>query len=96
MASAPNMGMPNSMTSFDSEYRQLLKDAYSAPNLRGVNPKTQQKFVPEEAAGRHPRYLGIAQSIRERRTEKVCILVPLFQDENTEMNVQTEEEPYAG
>ena len=90
------MGAPKCMTSFNPEYRKELNEAYAAENLHEVNPNTLQRFLPEVAAGKHPRYLGIAQSIRERRTEKVCIKVPLFKDEKTDMNVQTEDEPFPG
>jgi glutamate--cysteine ligase catalytic subunit len=36
------------------------------------------------------------KSIRERRGEKVKILVPIFEDENTNMTKETYEEPYPG
>jgi len=36
------------------------------------------------------------KSIRERRGEKVKILVPLYQDEHTNMTSATEDEPYPG
>jgi len=37
----------------------------------------------------------LAQSIRERRNEKVCILLPIYKDVNTSYEV-TREEPYPG
>jgi hypothetical protein len=40
MASAPNMGVPNCMTSFDPEYRKAINEAYAAGNLPEVNPAT--------------------------------------------------------
>jgi hypothetical protein len=36
------------------------------------------------------------KSIRERRKEKVRILVPLYPDINANMTTQTSEEPYPG
>jgi len=39
--------------------------------------------------------LGLAQSIRERRTEKVQILSPIYQDVNTK-KVATADEPFPG
>jgi hypothetical protein len=60
MAAAPNMGAPKCMTSFDPDYRKAINEAYAAPNLPSVNPTTLQRFLPEIAAGKHTRYLGIA------------------------------------
>jgi hypothetical protein len=36
------------------------------------------------------------KSIRERRGEKVKILIPLYKDTNTNMTVETKDEPYPG
>jgi hypothetical protein len=36
------------------------------------------------------------QSIRERRGEKVKILVPIYKDENTNLTIPTYEEPFPG
>jgi len=36
------------------------------------------------------------KSIRERRTEKVQILVPLYKDKHSNMTIATEEEPFPG
>jgi hypothetical protein len=36
------------------------------------------------------------KSIRERRGEKVKIVVPIYPDEKTNMTVPTREEPYPG
>jgi glutamate--cysteine ligase catalytic subunit len=61
-----------------------------------VNKHTHQQFIPEKIASPHPRFLGLAQSIYERRGEKVNIQVPLYPDENTDMAAQTENEPFPG
>jgi hypothetical protein len=42
-------------------------------------------MVPEIIASPHPRFLGLAQSIRERRQEKVNIQVPVYVDKNTNL-----------
>lgn len=60
-----------------------------------MNPCTQSLFVPEFTASPHPRFLGLAQSIRERRKEKVKILSPIYQDVNTSLEV-TADEPFPG
>lgn len=53
-------------------------------------------FIPEKTASPHPRFLGLAQSIRERRGKKVEIKVPIYQDDNTQSTVPTETEPFPG
>ena len=52
-------------------------------------------LIPEVTASPHPRFLGLAQSIRERREEKVNIQVPLFIDKFTSLEPK-ECEPYPG
>lgn len=49
----------------------------------------------EMIASPHPRFLGLAQSIRERRKEKVNIQIPLYIDKNTNLEA-SEYEPYPG
>jgi len=44
----------------------------------------------------HPRFRGLMKSIRERRGEKVKILIPIYPDTNTNMTEPTEDEPYPG
>lgn len=44
----------------------------------------------------HPRFSGLAQSIRERRGSKVDIRVPIFKDERTNVTTATKDEPYPG
>lgn len=94
VASSPILGTPFSMTSQNREMRDLLNEAYSKP-LVDSNPKTSGLFIPEISASPHPRFLGLANVIKERRTEKVKILSPIFKDENTSMEA-TEVEPYPG
>jgi glutamate--cysteine ligase catalytic subunit len=60
-----------------------------------VNEATLSFFIPEITASPHPRFLGLAQSIRERREEKVNIQVPLFMDAATSLE-PTERDPYPG
>lgn len=60
-----------------------------------MNPKTLSDFIPEFTASPHPRFLGLAQSIRERRQEKVVILSPIYKDINTNLE-PTVDEPYPG
>lgn len=52
--------------------------------------------MPEKTASPHPRFIGLAKSIYERRGKKVDIKVPLYQDEHTDMETHNEAEPYPG
>jgi glutamate--cysteine ligase catalytic subunit len=52
-------------------------------------------FIPEFTTSPHPRFLGLAQSIRERRQEKVKILFPIYKDKFTSYE-KTREEPIPG
>lgn len=88
------LGTHESMTSNDPETRAKIDKAY-ANGLQKTNPCTKSLFVPEFTASPHPRFLGLAQSIRERREEKVKILSPIYKDVNTSYQV-TEDEPYPG
>lgn len=92
--SSPILGTPNCFTSQNAEMREKIEQAYAAPLQEG-NPRTQGLFIPEFTASPHPRFLGLAQSIRERRTEKVKILSPLFKDTNTR-STPTADEPFPG
>lgn len=90
------LGTPNSMTSSDDAFRSEIEDAYKN-GVRSTNPKTLGDFIPEVTASPHPRFLGLAQSIRERRGEKVKILSPIYRDKNTlGLETSTPEEPFPG
>jgi len=91
MASSPVLGTPNSI----SMTEEMQKEIEEAGTLEKYNECTKSKFVVETSANPHPRFLGLAQSIRERREEKVNIQIPIFKDEKTQME-QSEEEPYPG
>lgn len=64
--------------------------------MEQLNKHTHQSFIPEKTASPHPRFLGLAKSIYERREKKVEIKVPLYQDENTDLTSVTDREPFAG
>lgn len=81
--------------SHNEKIQELLDEAISSPCLSLVNEATQSCLVPEIIASPHPRFLGLAQSIRERRQEKVNIQIPIFIDENTNLE-PTDWEPYPG
>ena len=91
MASSPILGTPNSI-SVSEEMQQQIDEAGT---LEKYNECTTSKFIVDTSANPHPRFLGLAQSIRERREEKVNIQIPIYKDENTSME-QSEDEPYPG
>lgn len=83
------------MTSSNEKVRKYIEKSYE----RGVeegNNHTHQCFIPEKTASPHPRFLGLAQSIYERREKKVDIRVPIYQDEHTNLTQPTKREPYPG
>lgn len=67
MASSPTMGLKDTMTSFNIEMKEELQKMYAAKSMKEVNQLTESIFVPEISANPHPRFLGLAKSIRERR-----------------------------
>ena len=95
-AAVPNMGSKGNITSFDATDKAKYEEAYALENLEDANPNCWSLFIPESSANPHPRFLGIAKSILERRNKKVKITVPLYKDEKTNMEEMTEEEPYPG
>ena len=53
------------------------------------NEYSRSEFVIDGTENPHPRFPGLMKSIRERRGEKVKILVPLFKDEKYENGVSS-------
>ena len=62
--------------------KEDLKQKILAANgdLEKINEFSRSKFVLDSTENPHPRFSGLMKSIRERRTEKVKILIPLYQD----------------
>ena len=94
--SVPNMGSKGNVTSFDMTEKNKYDEAYTLEHLEDANPNIQSKYVPEFAANPHPRMLGVAKSIYERRARKVNITLPLFHDKKTNMEEVNEDQPYPG
>lgn len=61
-----------------------------------TNDVTKSHFIDDRIINPHPRFPTLSQNIRMRRGEKVEILVPLFNDTNTNMNEINETNPVAG
>ena len=84
------------MTSENPKIKAYIEHSYER-GIEARNNHTHQSFIPEKTTSAHPRFLGLAQSIYERREKtKVEIKVPLFQDENTNLTEPTEREPFPG
>lgn len=47
------------------------------------NPASRSLFLPDTIINRHVRFPTLTANIRERRGEKVCINIPMYQDINT-------------
>ena len=74
----------------------MLESDYGK-GLNSANTWTHQDFIPERSASPHPRFLGLAKSIYERRGhKKVKILSPIFVDELTDVDNLSENEPFPG
>ena len=89
------LGTPHSMTSQDQEMKKRIDQAYEDGLTAENNPRTLGQFIPEFTASPHPRFLGLAQSIRERRGGKVNITSPIYRDSETSY-LETKDEPFSG
>lgn len=65
----------------ESEITQEI--AKCGGDLEQANKYSKSRFVIDGTENPHPRFPGLMKSIRERRGEKVKILVPVFRDINT-------------
>jgi len=59
------------------------------------NPFSNSQFVHDEIINSHPRFPTNVENIRQRRGEKMCILMPIYKDEKTSME-PTSQEPCPG
>lgn len=71
MANVPSLGTPNHMHFEDEELNKTVKD--NLKDLKSLNPATESIFCVDKSINNHPRFAGLAKSIRERRGEKVNI-----------------------
>ncbi len=79
-STSPILGIEGGMTSENDKLRDHIEKCYRE-QMQEINKHTHQSFIPEKTASPHPRFLGLAKSIYERREKKVEIKVPLYQDE---------------
>jgi hypothetical protein len=94
MASPPILGTKDHIIIDDPELQEELEKFEG--HLEDRNLYSRSKFVIDSTENPHPRFPGLMQSIRERRGEKVKILVPIYPDVNTNLTIPSDEEPYPG
>lgn len=61
-----------------------------------MNEFSRSQFVIDSTENPHPRFPGLMKSIRERRGEKIKILIPVYPDKHTNLTEPTKDEPYPG
>ena len=66
------------------------KKSFTDPHYDANGSVAQSLFLPDEIINEHPRFGTLTKNIRLRRGGKVCILVPLFLDENTNRHICTQ------
>lgn len=66
--------------------QEVLEDIARADgDLEIANKYSQSRFAIDSTENPHPRFPGLMKSIRERRGEKVKILIPIYRDESTNL-----------
>lgn len=64
-----------------------IEDLVHPPIDDNSQSSTHSQYLPDEIINEHPRFPTLTANIRERRGGKVCILVPLYMDANTDPEV---------
>ena len=92
MTCVPVLGTPDHIFIKGPKLAEAVKDV----PLENLNSASKSLFTLDDSVNPHPRFLGLVQSIRERRGEKVCITAPLFKDTKTDFDRVSKEEPLPG
>lgn len=89
----PTMGVGDYFIHFEDDHKKAINKSSSEEVkanedsdddiFNEKNPVTKSSYIHDEIINRHPRFPTLTGNIRERRGEKVCILYPLYKDENT-------------
>lgn len=88
------LGTPDHILLQDTE---ILEDIQRHDgDLEKRNQYSQSRFVIDSTENPHPRFPGLMKSIRERRGDKVQILIPIYKDKNTNLTEVTYDEPFPG
>mgnify|MGYP007026483650 CR=1 FL=1 len=95
MASPPILGTEDHI---DLQGREDLieKVKQNIGHFEEINQYSKSKFIIDSTENPHPRFSGLMKSIRERRGEKVKILIPVYPDQKTNLTIPTEDEPFPG
>jgi hypothetical protein len=72
------LGCKDHIEILDPELAEDLKQ--NQENFSTRNKFSQSEFAIDGTENPHPRFPGLMKSIRERRGEKVKILVPMYHD----------------
>ena len=78
------------------ENKNIINEEKNIPKktLEEENTISKSLFFSDKCINKHPRFGCLARNIRERRGEKVEIKIPIYKDQNTNLNI-TKEEPFA-
>jgi len=82
----------------DEDYpieHKFQKHLYNSKELIENNIFSKSQFTNDYIMNSHPRFGCLARNIRTRRGQKVEIIVPIFNDENTNFD-KTDDEPFPG
>lgn len=71
------------------------KHPYSSKELVENNIFSKSQFTNDYIMNSHPRFGCLARNIRTRRGDKVEILVPIYNDKNTNLD-KSDDEPFPG
>ncbi|CAI5725753.1 unnamed protein product [Hyaloperonospora brassicae] len=63
----------------------------TVPSSQSQGPVAQSDYVSDAVINPHPRFATLTKNIRQRRTRKVDIRVPIFQDVYTEARLEEEQ-----
>ena len=77
----------------DEKAKKAKKEFYE--DIKNNN-LSNSNYLNDKIINRHPRFGSLTRNIRMRRGKKVDIKIPIYKDENTNLNEITEDEPYPG
>jgi glutamate--cysteine ligase catalytic subunit len=61
-----------------------------------MNPYSESIIAKDVLINPHPRFGTLTCNIRKRRGSKVCIKIPIYKDEKTDMTSSSDKEPFPG
>jgi hypothetical protein len=73
----------------DEDSLKILKESE-------INAYSQSILASDILINPHPRFGTLTRNIRKRRGSKVCIKVPIYKDEKTDLESKSDVEPFPG